>query len=401
MYSFYLMGHDSCSNMYTVRFNPDTQDVSALPLGKLLHDTFYNRPCYGSIYRVVTQDSKVRNPEKDFRESVDRRHMTLRQNAEFFGVELVNSFYVKTKVYAEATAENCNVGHCKSPSRHTYLDKEESDNDFVSSSSDSSDDVVVDADSDSDADTPSNEKDIDLDGDMKLVHNSQLNEEHGTAGFSDEGDVQIGNDHDIHPDPDFYSNLPFHSRPGTETNKIHFHPDYYPDYFKELETNTFLCEIDQIGFLTKLEIEPDQDSPYYQKWKEIYQKHTAYVMVCKDVSIGDRYLKKLTELSLKRNVTSATFVSLLIEPVGVDTSDVCLCFFDQAGGYGSKQFFEKCRTFVYNHLVFDFQENQMVVEGIEEDDVNYDCLDCPFKLVLNSHVENESRLNSQKVIGFW
>ena len=401
MYSFYLMGHDSCSNMYTVRFNPDTQDVSALPLGKLLHDTFYNRPCYGSIYRVVTQDSKVRNPEKDFRESVDRRHMTLRQNAEFFGVELVNSFYVKTKVYAETTAENCNVGHCKSPSRHTYLDKEESDNDFVSSSSDSSDDVVVDADSDSDADTPSNEKDIDLDGDKKLVHNSQLNEEHGTAGFSDEGDVQIGNDHDIHPDPDFYSNLPFHSRPGTETNKIHFHPDYYPDYFKELETNTFLCEIDQIGFLTKLEIEPDQDSPYYQKWKEIYQKHAAYVMVCKDVSIGDRYLKKLTELSLKRNVTSATFVSLLTEPLGVDTSDVCLCFFDQAGGYGSKQFFEKCRTFVYNHLVFDFQENQMVVEGIEEDDVNYDCLDCPFKLVLNSHVENESRLNSQKVIGFW
>lgn len=99
MYSFFLLGHGPEDDVYTVRYNPDTQDVCAVALETLLSDVFHGRRCYGSFYNVRPQEPKKEDPKKDFEASVDRDYMLLRHGAEFSGVELLDSFYVKSAAY--------------------------------------------------------------------------------------------------------------------------------------------------------------------------------------------------------------------------------------------------------------------------------------------------------------
>ena len=89
--------------MYTVRFNPDSQEICVVLLDKLLLDAFCQRPSYGGIYKVKQQD-KVQNVyNKDFSEIVDRNYVALRHNAEFIGVDVSDLFMTKTAL----------VGDCK------------------------------------------------------------------------------------------------------------------------------------------------------------------------------------------------------------------------------------------------------------------------------------------------
>ena len=76
MYSFVLLGHSPSDSMYTVRFNPDSQEICVVPLDKLLLDAFCKRPSYGAIYKVK-QQGKIQNVCKYFSESVDRDYMAL------------------------------------------------------------------------------------------------------------------------------------------------------------------------------------------------------------------------------------------------------------------------------------------------------------------------------------
>jgi hypothetical protein len=99
MYSFFLLGHSPKDDVYTVRYNPDTQEVCIVALETLLTDVFYGRKCYGSIYNVRQQDPETKDPKKDFEASVDRNYMLMKHGAEFTGVELPDSFYAKSTVY--------------------------------------------------------------------------------------------------------------------------------------------------------------------------------------------------------------------------------------------------------------------------------------------------------------
>ncbi len=119
MYSFFLLGHSPQDDTYTVRYNPDTQEVCVVALATLLADVFYGRRCYGSVYNVQQQDPQTRDPKKDFEASVDRSYMLMKHGAEFTGVELPDSFYTKSVVHITSDVEdgdddggNDDVGGC-------------------------------------------------------------------------------------------------------------------------------------------------------------------------------------------------------------------------------------------------------------------------------------------------
>ncbi|CAF4100244.1 unnamed protein product [Rotaria sp. Silwood2] len=56
VYAFFLLGHGPDSRTYTVRYDRNTHETCEVKMEKLLADAFYNRNCYGSIYRVVQKD---------------------------------------------------------------------------------------------------------------------------------------------------------------------------------------------------------------------------------------------------------------------------------------------------------------------------------------------------------
>ena len=99
MYSFFLLGHLPQDDIYTVKYNPDTQEVCTVALETLLTDVFYGQRCYGSVYNVRQQDPNTRNPKKDFEASVDRNYMLIKHGTEFTGVELPGSFSTESTVY--------------------------------------------------------------------------------------------------------------------------------------------------------------------------------------------------------------------------------------------------------------------------------------------------------------
>ena len=97
MYAFYLLGHRVDDQFYTVRYNPETQEVCAISLRSLLTDTFLNRPCFGSVYAVRQQDPSEKNLSVDFDASVDNTYMALRHGAQFLGGAVTDRMRVKVK----------------------------------------------------------------------------------------------------------------------------------------------------------------------------------------------------------------------------------------------------------------------------------------------------------------
>ena len=97
MYAFYLLGHRADDQFYTVRYNPETQEVCAVALQSLLTDTFLNRPCFGSVYAVRQQDPSKKDLLVDFDASIDNIYMTLRHGAQFLGGAVTDRMRVKVK----------------------------------------------------------------------------------------------------------------------------------------------------------------------------------------------------------------------------------------------------------------------------------------------------------------
>ena len=88
VYAFFLLGHRTDATSYIVRYNLKTQEVCEVQKERILTDVFYNRNCYGSLYRVYQKDNKQRQPSVDFDHSVDRMYLINRHQAQFIGQDL-------------------------------------------------------------------------------------------------------------------------------------------------------------------------------------------------------------------------------------------------------------------------------------------------------------------------
>ncbi|CAF0903761.1 unnamed protein product [Adineta ricciae] len=95
VYAFFLLGHTEDSQTYTVRYDRTTQEVCEVSKQQLLSDIFYNRNCYGSLYRVKQKDESRREPMTDFDHSVDRTYMTNRHQSQFIGQDFLSKLHYK------------------------------------------------------------------------------------------------------------------------------------------------------------------------------------------------------------------------------------------------------------------------------------------------------------------
>lgn len=97
VYAFFLLGHTKDSKTYIVRYNSNTHEGCEVEMEKLLSDVFYNRNCYGSLYKVKQKDQFTRDPMVDLDHSVDRTYMTNRHQSQFLGQDLLSRFHFKIK----------------------------------------------------------------------------------------------------------------------------------------------------------------------------------------------------------------------------------------------------------------------------------------------------------------
>ncbi|UJR12040.1 hypothetical protein I4U23_016218 [Adineta vaga] len=114
VYAFFLLGHQKDSTTYIVRYDRNTQEVSEVDMEKLLADAFYNRNCYGSLYRVKRIDENRCQPTMDLNSSVDRTYMTNRHQSQFIGQDLLPClhFTLKDPQWPFSTREDAE-GECK------------------------------------------------------------------------------------------------------------------------------------------------------------------------------------------------------------------------------------------------------------------------------------------------
>ncbi|UJR16948.1 hypothetical protein I4U23_003846 [Adineta vaga] len=95
VYAFFLLGHAEDSQTYTVRYDRTTDQTCEVDMKKLLADAFYNRNCYGSLYRVKQKDENKREPMIDLDHSVDRTYMTNRHQSQFIGQDLLSKLHLE------------------------------------------------------------------------------------------------------------------------------------------------------------------------------------------------------------------------------------------------------------------------------------------------------------------
>ncbi|CAF1599482.1 unnamed protein product, partial [Didymodactylos carnosus] len=88
VYTFFLLGHGKDSTTYIVRYDKNTQEVYEVQMERVLADVFYNRNCYGSLYRVKQNDKKKRESIVDFDHSVNQTYLTNRHQSQFIEQDL-------------------------------------------------------------------------------------------------------------------------------------------------------------------------------------------------------------------------------------------------------------------------------------------------------------------------
>ena len=269
MYSFFLLGQNPSNKMYPVRFNPDTQEVCALPVESLLWSTFYNQPCYGAVYKVRQHDKK-KNPCKDFAASVDRNYMSIRHSAEFIGVDVEDTFQVRTTVLPP----------------------------FDSNEMQSSD------------------------------YNSDKYRKSNNDNFYEETDTVNFMGYDV-------------------------------------KSNILLRVVDKVGSFYSLKIESydgSKDNAINEELNDLikYNEDTEqYHINCTVPTVKETYLKELLRRFKHRACVSTTLVSFIDKSVDL-SGGICYCL--GSLGRDCSKFSQMCKTSFYNHLVFDFQESQLVVQ---------------------------------------
>ncbi|KAJ3101244.1 hypothetical protein HDU97_001541 [Phlyctochytrium planicorne] len=110
--AFFQFGH--CKNLktYTVSYNPVTQAVKAVDFKEVVAAAYYNRPLYGSIFKVISKNEGEADPVTDFNHCVDRSYMTHR-----FGSQFVGSDFVRNR--------HCNVTHWETRCNHQIFERRE------------------------------------------------------------------------------------------------------------------------------------------------------------------------------------------------------------------------------------------------------------------------------------
>lgn len=91
---------------YCARFIPQTGQVLATPLDRLIHDAFHNVKCYGAVF-AVEQQGTDENVDIDFAGSVDRSVMLRDYGVEFTGQNLFEHVYAEIK---GSNAHNSDMG---------------------------------------------------------------------------------------------------------------------------------------------------------------------------------------------------------------------------------------------------------------------------------------------------
>ena len=110
------------------------------------------------------------------------------------------------------------------------------------------------------------------------------------------------------------------------------------------------------------------------------------------------YLDKLLLSHKERACVSAAIVSSIDGPVAIKGRPMCCCFLGEFA-QGCSQFADKCQRSLYNHLVFDFQESEMVV--VAGDDSGSACISrCFLDNVLIRHVKHASAEKKMKGIRY-
>ncbi|CAF2796191.1 unnamed protein product [Rotaria sp. Silwood2] len=108
VYAFFLLGHTKDSTTYTVHYDRNTHEVCEVNMERILSDVFYNRNCYGSLYRVEQKDKNKREPMIDLNHSVDRAYMINRHQSQFIGQDLLSRFRFTIKSVLDLYNEKSN-----------------------------------------------------------------------------------------------------------------------------------------------------------------------------------------------------------------------------------------------------------------------------------------------------
>ena len=342
MYSFFLLGHKPEDDVYTVRYNPDTQEVCAVALETLLTDVFYNRRCYGSFYNVRQQDPKVKDPKKDFEACVDRNYMLLRHGAQFLGVELPDSFYVKSSAYTK-----------------------------------SGDQSGEDDDEDDDEDEDEGEEEEE-EGDE--VKKGEIEEE------DDQGENDQGEDDQVR------------KRDKEEVEDDDDDDDDDDDHkMKEICDGSvpFYGEIDRslrVDSLIRMFIRMQDGSRVISELESFDGDVDIFEIVDEEEAPGNVvFFQILRDIVATKSKVSCTLVSKLKEPLQLERDSVCICFLGPEEEM-LEYLGDSCTTEFYNHLVFDFEGAQLLVKQCSE---TANC--CDGELLHPYNFENIS--NEQKSIG--
>ena len=331
MYSFFLLGHSPTNALYTVRFNPDTQEVCVVPLDRLLWDVFYNQPCYGTIYKVK-QQGKVKDAYEDFVASVDRNYMALRHYAEFTGVDVSDTFRTETKVFKDSRITD--------------------DNSDGKSDDESHDD--------------SEDTDLNLE---KMVGKEKVKIEGEKGGNGECNAIYVGGE------------------VGTD-----------------VKNDIFLRMMDTVGSFRALDLHNDENHDDVRKLLYGMSDCLNYGLFTEPLK--DSYLKEVLNRSNDHTSVSAALVSSLNKPLTIDGEELCFCGFGdmikgEMIGEGSEQLSDMCEVNIYNHLIFDFQECQLIVERIYGDIFSSkDCSPCHLRAVLNNHVKSQSKEKIEKALTY-
>ena len=359
MYAFYLLGHHRDDSLYTVRYNPETQEIFGVALKSLLTDVFYNRPCFGSLYAVHQQDPRNKNMVDDFMASVDRTYMTLRHGSQFVGGSFEDKFSVKIKwlgvsedaiskhlqemsetldsdsfkLYNDSFRELLNAGPDVSSVQNDALglrDRRDLDHNVDSDDSDS------DADADSDPDQryfhyPDDDgglerKMLEATKERILTGNTSTNE---LISFYRYDMLSI-------PSAAFFNILMSY-----RAQLAAGHP-YTPKYSQSIPR----C-IERPSYLIFELLNSE----------ELLSPHDLYLSKVLDACIEDESIDDPIGVS-------AAIVSDIKPHMRIGRNSICVCF--REAGSGSKYLHNANRPACYNHLVFDFSSHEIVASKIRD-----------------------------------
>ena len=445
MYSFFLLGQNPSDKMYPVRFNPDTQEVCALPVESLLWSTFYNQPCYGAVYKV-RQHGEIENPCKDFAASVDRDYMSIRHSAEFIGVDVEDTFRVKTTMLPasdsdEMQSSDYNSDEIDHYDYYNYQDSSEETNSYNDEASDNTRDY---ADNKNGLDDKCPDGAIDATTKMDILSEGRNKDESedkdsnegadatAKAGIMSDCREDDGDEKDDSAGEDFdkgaeniknsatgsecrTEGTDSVSEAGGEGSDAIRKVDILREYRKNdndekdklenkgfvedtdtvnfmgytVESDKFLRVVDKVGSFFSLKIEQYDSYRYNAIIAELndlimYDEDVEHYHInCTVPSVKEIYLRELLRRFKHRACVSTTVVSSIDESHDF-TDHICFCH----GHHGGRcsQFSRRCKSSFYNHLVFDFQESQLVVQ--ENGEKGSACsTTCFLDSVLTDHVQ--------------